>query len=232
MFISRAMIDLLPQIQQWARKCNNPYICVSAAESTTAPLPDELVSLYAACGVIRAALRRLESAIDARGDADEINGQASGLYAQLNTLRVGGDQHGGTLERIHYNLCAALSTRLNSLMTYQRRREDENETLTRVKQRLLNPNATLDELQQQQQLTLNTESLNYVSQRHSEMLQLERDLREVHGLFVDMAALVDEQNELINRAAYHIYNARVDIVDTCAVLVEAHRIKRRTCQIQ
>ena len=48
------------------------------------------------------------------------------------------------------------------------------------------------------------ESYNYVVSRHKEVLNLEKNLQEVHQLFVDMAALVDREEEVINRIAFRV----------------------------
>jgi t-SNARE complex subunit (syntaxin) len=40
--------------------------------------------------------------------------------------------------------------------------------------------------------------------RHKEVLKLEKSLQEVHQLFVDMAALVDQQGEVIDRIAFRV----------------------------
>jgi len=76
------------------------------------------------------------------------------------------------------------------------------------------------------------ESYNYVVARHKEVLKLEKSLQEVHQLFVDMAALVDQQGEVIDRIAFRISNAKADVAAAKVELTEAYKIKKRTCVVQ
>lgn len=97
--------------------------------------------------------------------------------------------------------------------------------------KLRNPYATEDEVdefiksggdeQQQQMLMMNPisstqESKDYMNQvrlplcssnyrqRHRDILKLEKSLKEVNQLFSDMAILVQEQGEVIDRVSYQV----------------------------
>lgn len=106
------------------------------------------------------------------------------------------------------------------------------------------------------------ESYDYIQHRHNEILKIEKSLeveptlicvlleihlQEVHQLFVDMAVLVDEQSEVIDRVAFQVSNVKagssifwllfaplitLDIRLAAEELREANKIKRRQCVIQ
>ena len=77
-------------------------------------------------------------------------------------------------------------------------------------------------------LDVANESYNYVVARHKEVLKLERSLQEVHQLFVDMAALVDQQGEVIDRIAFRIAFAKEEVALVNWILPK----KKRTCVVQ
>ncbi|XP_042905869.1 syntaxin-1A [Parasteatoda tepidariorum] len=51
-----------------------------------------------------------------------------------------------------------------------------------------------------------------IEDRHADIIKLEKSIRELHDMFVDMALLVENQGELIDRIEYNVQNA-VDFVD-------------------
>jgi len=167
---------------------------------------------------------------------DEINGIATKLRAQLDAMGQGvpkltdGAENGGfgTLDRIKFNIHSSLmSAFVKTMQEYQEiqnRYQEDSRQLLVTQVRLKNPNATEEEIQRKinsgdsaqlqlasTKLDLANESYNYVVARHKEVLKLERSLQEVHQLFVDMAALVDQQGEVIDRIAFRIANARADV---------------------
>lgn len=182
---------------------------------------------------------------------DQINGAAQKLRAQLD--RIG--EHTKTMEqvectddRIVFNIRGALMSQY--VLTMQRYQEiqtnynDKSRDILITQVKLKNPNASEAEIQakidsgdtQQLQiasakLDMANESYNYVAARHKEILKLEKSLQEVHQLFVDMAALVDAQGEVIDRIAFRVANAKADVAIAKDELTEAYRIKRRTCVV-
>lgn len=188
---------------------------------------------------------------------DETNGIATKLRAQLDVmgrevpkLSDGADNNGfGTLDRIKFNIHSSLmSSFVHTMQEYQEIQnvyQESSRQILMTQVRLKNPNATDEEIQMKinsgdsAQLQLSStkldvanESYNYVVARHKEVLKLERSLQEVHQLFVDMAALVDQQGEVIDRIAFRIANAKADVAAAKVELTEAYKIKRRTCVIQ
>lgn len=53
------------------------------------------------------------------------------------------------------------------------------------------------------------QALGECETRHKEILQLEQNIRELHGMFYDMALIVDEQGELVDRIERNVENAGV-----------------------
>lgn len=55
------------------------------------------------------------------------------------------------------------------------------------------------------------QALNEVEARHVEIMQLEANIRELHEMFYDMALLVDEQGELIDRIEHNVESAAIHV---------------------
>jgi len=183
---------------------------------------------------------------------DQINAAGQKLRAQLDLLGKNTksmDEVECTDDRIVYNIHGALMSQfVITMQRYQDIQNNYNEKsrdilVTQVK--LKNPNASDADIQAKidsgdtQQLAIASnkldmanESYNYVQARHKEILKLEKSLQEVHQLFVDMAALVDAQGEVIDRISFRVANAKADVAIAKEELTEAYRIKRRTCCIQ
>lgn len=51
-------------------------------------------------------------------------------------------------------------------------------------------------------------------------------------MFVDMAVLVEEQSEVIDRIAFQVQNVKKDVRVATEELREANRIQRQKCSIQ
>lgn len=54
-------------------------------------------------------------------------------------------------------------------------------------------------------------ALGEIEARHQEILQLEENIRELHEMFYDMALLVEEQGEMINRIEHNVETAAVHV---------------------
>ncbi|XP_065889660.1 syntaxin-1A-like [Dysidea avara] len=63
------------------------------------------------------------------------------------------------------------------------------------------------------------QALNEVEQRHREILALEQDITELREMFVDMAALVQEQGEVIDRIEHNVDSA-------------AHHVRKGTKEVE
>jgi len=57
------------------------------------------------------------------------------------------------------------------------------------------------------------QTLADIEARHSDIMKLENSIRELHDMFMDMAMLVENQGEMIDRIEYNVEHA-VDYVQT------------------
>eukprot|EP01126_Amoeba_proteus_P029227 TRINITY_DN2880_c0_g2_i2.p1 TRINITY_DN2880_c0_g2~~TRINITY_DN2880_c0_g2_i2.p1 ORF type:complete len:103 (+),score=29.66 TRINITY_DN2880_c0_g2_i2:284-592(+) len=69
-----------------------------------------------------------------------------------------------------------------------------------------------------------------LSQRHRELLKLEKSLKEVNQLFNDMAILVQEQGEVIDRISFQVASIKVKVEEGKTTLREARKMDK--CCIQ
>lgn len=267
------MLDLLPQVMQFAKQSNNQYLNVLSEDRDSPFLPElyrivrtlraELHNMQGLVGELKVTTTEKLHSIDGKNvgqqierTVDEINGIATKLRAQLDALGQGipkieqaADAGLGTLDRIKFNIHASLmASFVRTMQEYQDIQnvyQESSKQLLATQIRLKNPNATDEEIKAKinsgdsaqlqlasNKLDLANESYNYVVARHKEVLKLEKSLQEVHQLFVDMAALVDQQGEVIDRIAFRISNAKADVAAAKEELTEAYRIKKRTCSIQ
>ncbi|KAG8172825.1 hypothetical protein JTE90_026646, partial [Oedothorax gibbosus] len=51
------------------------------------------------------------------------------------------------------------------------------------------------------------QTLADIEDRHADILKLEKSIRELHDMFLDMAVLVEEQGELVDRIEYNVNQA-------------------------
>ncbi|ENN79159.1 hypothetical protein YQE_04345, partial [Dendroctonus ponderosae] len=57
------------------------------------------------------------------------------------------------------------------------------------------------------------QTLADIEARHADIIKLENSIRELHDMFMDMAMLVENQGEMIDRIEFHVEHA-VDYVQT------------------
>ena len=76
-------------------------------------------------------------------------------------------------------------------------------------------------------LALATETYSYVCDRHNEILRLEKSIQELNQLFIDMSAIVDIQDDIINKISYRIETAREECREAKEEVVIAYRYKRK-----
>eukprot|EP01125_Pyxidicula_operculata_P005965 TRINITY_DN2084_c0_g1_i1.p1 TRINITY_DN2084_c0_g1~~TRINITY_DN2084_c0_g1_i1.p1 ORF type:complete len:266 (-),score=59.83 TRINITY_DN2084_c0_g1_i1:84-881(-) len=188
---------------------------------------------------------------DAEVLIDAVNGQAQKirtLLKQLGDSFKKNDSNGGfnTEERIQKNLHTSLLNEFLELMqvyqSLQSRHNEEVRNLVISQVKIVKPNATEEEVENVIQSggdqifatskSAAQDSLNYIKDRHNEIVALEKSLEEVHQLFVDMAVLVEEQSEKINRIAFQVANVKKDILAATEDLREAKKIKSRQCIVQ
>ncbi|XP_065889659.1 syntaxin-1A-like [Dysidea avara] len=72
------------------------------------------------------------------------------------------------------------------------------------------------------------QALNEVEQRHREIMALEQDIRELHEMFVDMSALVQEQGEVIDRIEHNVESAGQHVRKGREEVKQAAKLKSST----
>eukprot|EP01126_Amoeba_proteus_P029221 TRINITY_DN2880_c0_g1_i14.p1 TRINITY_DN2880_c0_g1~~TRINITY_DN2880_c0_g1_i14.p1 ORF type:complete len:127 (-),score=36.79 TRINITY_DN2880_c0_g1_i14:196-576(-) len=125
----------------------------------------------------------------------------------------------------------------------QQKISDKSSVMLSQQVKLRNPHATEEEVIQyiesggddQQMLMMvpwssTQESKNYMQQRHRELLKLEKSLKEVNQLFNDMAILVQEQGEVIDRISFQVASIKVKVEEGKTTLREARKMDK--CCIQ
>ncbi len=50
-------------------------------------------------------------------------------------------------------------------------------------------------------------ALEEIKDRHEEIIKLEKSIKELHQLFLDMAVLIDQQGEMLDRIEFNVSNA-------------------------
>ncbi len=77
--------------------------------------------------------------------------------------------------------------------------------------------------------------LLYIQDRHRDIVKLERSIRELHELFVDMAVIVADQGETIGEISHNVDQAKAYVTDAKKNLGKANvlqkRSRRRMCVI-
>jgi len=157
-----------------------------------------------------------------------------------------GKASSATEDRIKKNIHSSLLEDFLDLMQdyqgIQNKHNEEMRKLVKTQVLLVNPKATEEDVEKAIEAGSQTifasestraaqESLRYIQNKHTEILKLEKSLEEVHQLFVDMAVLVQEQSETINRIAVQVSKAKVDILEATEELREANKIQRRRCVV-
>ncbi|KAN0043242.1 hypothetical protein ACTA71_010882 [Dictyostelium dimigraforme] len=78
---------------------------------------------------------------------------------------------------------------------------------------------------------LHTQALNaldYIQDRHNDIIKLEQSIKELHQLFLDMAVLVHNQGELLNVIEGNIGSAVLDTREGVENLQEANKLQKKS----
>jgi len=147
-------------------------------------------------------------------------------------------------KNIHTSLLEDFLDLMQDYQGIQNKHNEEMRKLVKTQVLLVDPKATDEDVEKaieagpqlifaSDRAKAAAESLKYIQNKHTEILKLEKSLEEVHQLFVDMAVLVQEQSETINRIGYQVVNAKKDILTGTDDLRKANKIQnRRVCIIQ
>jgi len=159
---------------------------------------------------------------------DETNLAATDVRNRLKEMdaenkKLEGKEKGTAQQRIRSNMHGTLTRKFLDLMAeYQEvQTKFKNKFRERVERqyRIVKPDATNEEIEEalesgntqvfaQELLNKRHEdaknALNYIENRHRDILRLEQSIKELHQLFLDMAILVESQGEMIDQIEYNV----------------------------
>jgi len=72
------------------------------------------------------------------------------------------------------------------------------------------------------------DALNYIENRHKDILRLEQSIKELHQMFLDMAILVEAQGELIDQIEYNVSQAEAYSRTGVKNLREANQLQKKS----
>lgn len=146
-----------------------------------------------------------------------------------------------TKDRIKQNIYTSLAGDFSDAMAeyqyIQNKYNEERYRLVKTQVLLVNPDATNEEIEtaigSRSIFVIDNgkEALDYVKNKHEEILKLQQKIEGVHKSFADMQVLAQIQSETINRISYQVSTAKKEIVIATEELREAKKIKRKTCII-
>jgi len=144
------------------------------------------------------------------------------------------------------NVHALLTKRFMDILASYRTLQSEHQenVKERIRQRalIINPNATQDELDavmntgslnlfavelQKQRISVAKDALNYVEDRHREVLKIEQSVQELCQLFNEMAILVNAQGEYIDNIMENVSLSVVNVEEANKHLVQAMKYQSR-----
>ncbi|TGZ74965.1 hypothetical protein CRM22_000647 [Opisthorchis felineus] len=71
-----------------------------------------------------------------------------------------------------------------------------------------------------------------IEARHEDILKLEKSIRELHELFIDLAALVDSQSELLDRIEYNVDATQDHITGAVVATKKAKEYQKKSRKMQ
>lgn len=71
------------------------------------------------------------------------------------------------------------------------------------------------------------QTLADIEARHADIIKLENSIRELHDMFMDMAMLVENQGELVDRVEYHVESAQTHVQQGRDELVYAEKFQTK-----
>jgi len=145
------------------------------------------------------------------------------------------------MRNIHKALLSLFMEAMHEYQAVQSSYKDNSREIIKKQVQVVNPDATSDDIERaindgpevifstSERAKVATEALAYMQERHKEILKLQKSLEEVHQMFVDLAVLVDQQGEVIDRIAYNINNAKDDVLKATEELRQAHKDSKKKC---
>ncbi|XP_044734574.1 syntaxin-1A isoform X2 [Chrysoperla carnea] len=206
----REMIDKIQANVEEVKKKHSAILSAPQSdEKTKQELEDLMADIKKTANKVRAKLKAIEQNIETEEQTNKSSAD----------LRIRKTQH------------STLSRKFVEVMTeYNRTQTDYRERCKGRIQRQLEitgrttTNEELEEMLEQgnpavftQGIIMETQqakqTLADIEARHADIIKLENSIRELHDMFMDMAMLVENQGEMIDRIEYHVEHA-VDYVQT------------------
>jgi len=147
------------------------------------------------------------------------------------------------IRNIHKALLTSFMDTMRQYQEVQSTYKERSRDIIKKQVQLVNPDATNEEVEKaiesgseqifstSDRAKVASEALAYVQERHKEILKLQKSLEEVHQMFVDLAVLVEQQGEVIDRIAFNINHAKDDVLEATKELQEAHKQSKRKCSV-
>jgi len=183
---------------------------------------------------------------------DETNLAATDVRNRLKEMdtenkKMTAKEKGSAQYRIKTNMHGTLTRKFLELMAeYQEvQTKFKNKFRERVERqyRIVKPEATQDEIEEaldsgntqvfakeilNQRHSQAKDALNYIENRHKDILRLEQSIKELHQMFLDMALLVDAQGELIDQIEYNVNQAAAYTKDAVKHLRDANKYQKKS----
>jgi len=156
-------------------------------------------------------------------------------------------EKGSAQARIRTNMHGTLTRKFLDLMAeYQEvQTKFKNKFRERVERqyRIVKPEATQDEIDEaldsgntqvfakeilNQRHAQAKDALNYIENRHKDILRLEQSIKELHQMFLDMAILVEAQGELIDQIEFNVSQAQAYTKSGVENLRGANKLQKKS----
>ncbi|XP_056637067.1 syntaxin-1A isoform X5 [Diorhabda carinulata] len=213
--------DMIEKIQANVEEVKKKHSSILSApqsdEKTKQELEDLMADIKKTANKVRAKLKVIEQNIETEEQKNKSSAD----------LRIRKTQH------------STLSRKFVEVMTeYNRTQTDYRERCKGRIQRQLEitgrqtTNEELEEMLEQgnpavftQGIIMETQqakqTLADIEARHADIIKLENSIRELHDMFMDMAMLVENQGELVDRVEYHVENAQTHVQQGRTELIQA-----------
>ncbi|XP_044754595.1 syntaxin-1A-like isoform X2 [Coccinella septempunctata] len=220
----RDMIDKIQaNVEEVKKKHSSILSAPQSDEKTKQEQEDLMADIKKTANKVRLKLKTIEQSIE----QEEQNNKSSA------DLRIRKTQH------------STLSRKFVEVMTeYNRTQTDYRERCKARIQRQLEitgrqtTNEELEEMLEQgnpavftQGIIMETQqakqTLADIEARHADIIKLENSIRELHDMFMDMAMLVENQGELVDRIEYHVSQAENHVTTGRTELKVAHEYQTK-----
>ncbi|EGC29034.1 hypothetical protein DICPUDRAFT_93226 [Dictyostelium purpureum] len=192
---------------------------------------------------------------DLQSMLDQTNKSFADLKKKLDTLKINNEKFAATKTaqptevRIRSNMQNTLTQKFVEMMKeYQEIQTNyKNKYKEKIERqyKIVKPDATQEEIQEAmasgdskkifEETILYTHlhtqaknALDYIQDRHNDIVKLEQSIAELHQLFLDMAVLVETQGELLNQIEANVNSTVLNTKEGVENLAEANRLHKKS----